>query len=307
MKVSVIIPAYSLDRKNDLQEAINSVLVQTYKPDEVIIAVDHNEKLFDELQAMGKDSVRAVLNAGTIGGAETRNAGIRSAQGDIVVFIDDDAVAEKDWLENLLTLYGNPEVLAVGGKTVSVWDNGRPRWFPEELDWLVGGIWKGHPEEMCEVRNLIGPNMSFRRSVCDKIGYMRAELGALGSGFRAGDETEFYIRLKHHFPEGKIMFEPRAIVYHKVYPSKATFKQLYLRSYSFGYYKSRMAKILSSSTKQPFSTESSFLKHLLFRAIPSYVLKGKMKRAGAILVSVFACGIGYLRGAFDRKETAAQN
>jgi len=276
----------------DLQEAIHSVLAQTRKPDEVIIAVDHNEKLFDELQKIDKDSVRAVLNSGTIGGAETRNVGIRSAQGDIVVFIDDDAVAEKDWLENLLALYSNPEVLAVGGKTVSIWDNGRPKWFPEELDWLVGGIWKGHPEERCEVRNLIGPNMSFRRSVCDRIGYFRTELGAMPHKARAGDETEFYIRLKHFIPEGKIMYEPKAVVYHKVYQYKTTVKYLVTRSYSDGYFKSKTKGIYQESDKNPFKTESSYLKYLLCDVL--------LKQTGAMILTILCFGVGYIRGMFER-------
>jgi len=297
LSVSVIIPAHSCERLVDLKKTVASLRSQSRVPREVTIAIDHNEALLDMLTPVLLDgTIKAVLNAGTLGGAETRNVGIKSASGDIVVFIDDDAWAAEDWLEHLVAPYEDPSVIAVGGKTISTWDGGRPRWFPEELDWLVGGTWKGHPEGPCEVRNLIGPNMSFRREVCDQVGYMRPELGALGSSFRAGDETEFYIRLKHHYPNHKILYEPTALVYHRVYRGKITPTKLCLRSYSLGYYKSRATEILRKSTSAPFSTERSFLSYLLLGAIPAKLRRGELFPALAIAASILSCGLGYVRG-----------
>jgi len=296
LRVSVIIPVYSLDRLGDLAKSIDSVRKQTHKAHEIIVAVDHNEKLFQHLLTPISSRLKVVLNTGVIGGAETRNVGIKFAQGDIVAFTDDDATVETDWLENLVRYYSDPNVVAVGGKTLSVYDGGRPCWFPCELDWLVGGTWKGHPEGPCEVRNLIGPNMSFRRCVCDEIGYMRSELGALGNSFRAGDETEFYIRLKHHYPEHKILYEPSALVYHRVYRNKITPVKLCIRSYSLGYHKSCATKALETSTSTPFSTERKFLSYLLLRAIPTRLWRGELSQAVAIVASIACTGAGYLRG-----------
>jgi len=213
-----------------------------------------------------------------------------------VAFTDDDAWADSSWLENLIKWYDDPKVLAVGGKTVSVWGRGRPAWFPEELDWLVGGTWKGHPSGPCEVRNLIGPNMSFRREVCDHIGYMLSDLGAYGHGFRAGDETEFFIRMKRRFPEHKILFDPDAVIYHEASRHKSTFGQLCLRSYSLGYYKSKMTKVLLESTDTPFEVENSFLLYLLRHAIPEKIRSLRAKQAISITTSMLFTGLGYAVG-----------
>lgn len=306
MKTSVIIPAYSVDRIDDIFNAVESIIPQTLLPDEIIISVDHNQKLVDMLNdyyKLNKD-IRVVLNDKVIGGAETRNVGIWESNGEILAFLDDDAVADEKWLEYLLEQYERLEVMAVGGKTISVWDNGRPRWFPEELDWIVGGIWKGHPTEECEVRNLIGPNMSFRKSVCDTIGYMRSELGAMPQKARAGDETEFYMRLKHYIPDGKIIYEPKAIVYHKVYPYKSTLRSVLRRSYSDGYFKSKTKNIYKNSKHKPFKTEYTFLRYLLTKAVPLKVLafykKGSLSQAIVILLSITAVGLGYIRGIIER-------
>ena len=289
---------YASGRMEDILKAVQSVNRQSVKPLEIIIAVDHNEKLKDLLLDM--EIVRVAYNNKIVGGAETRNAGIYAAVGDIVAFLDDDAYASKDWLKHIMSVYDDESVLAVGGKTICEWENGRPSWFPRELDWLVGGTWKGHREDYGEIRNLIGPNMSFRRTVCNKIGYMRSELGALGTGFRAGDETEFYIRLKSAYPDAKIIYNPKAVVFHKVYAFKGTWMSLASRSYSLGYFKSKAAKVLMTSTNKPFHVEGAFLRYLLLSAIPRKLTGLALGQACAIIISILFTGSGYLKGKFER-------
>lgn len=294
LKVSVIIPAYSIGRVKSLNRAIESIHEQTFKPCEIIIAIDHNMGLMNMYNA--RKDVKAVLNDKIIGGAETRNVGIKTAIGDIVAFIDDDAWADKDWLKLLIEYYRDPAVLAVGGKTISTWTGGRPKWFPEELDWLVGGIWKGHPEELCEVRNLIAPNMSFRRGECKMVGYIRSDLGAIKSNFRPGDEPEFFMRLKYHYPDCKILYEPEAIVYHEVSIGKMSSIKLCLRSLNLGYYKALLIKDLLKFTPAPSSVEKSYLWYLIFKSIPFKILQGKFLQALSIIISILFTGLGYIRG-----------
>src|SRR5205085_2959822 len=103
----------------------------------------------------------------------SRNSGVTVCRGEIVVFLDDDAVAAPDWLERLLQGYAEPQVVAVGGSIEPVWEEGRPRWFPPEFDWVVGGTYLGLPTATAQLRNLLGCNMSFRRSVLLEAGGFR--------------------------------------------------------------------------------------------------------------------------------------
>jgi len=296
--VSVIIPAYSLDRLGDLLHAIESVKRQTVDPLEIIVAVDHNPELVALLRHMGKLGVLVALNDGIIGGAETRNIGIWAASGDIVAFLDDDAWAVPNWIEELLSAYSDPLVMAVGGHTISYFKEGRPFWFPEELDWMIGGTWKGHQQEAGEVRNLIGPNMSFRRDVCNTVGYMLPELGALPQKARAGDETEFYIRLKQKLPLAKVIYIPEAVVYHMVYGWKMTVGNLIRRAVSDGYWKGHIQASVSSISRDGLSSEKSYLKYLLFKSILGRVLRlwdiRAVSQLLAILGSVTCVGAGYI-------------
>src|SRR5581483_7826900 len=96
---------------------------------------------------------------------------------DAIAFLDDDAAADPSWLAELLRGYQERDVLGVGGRIDPAWSTKRPRWFPEEFAWVVGCTYRGIPSHPSPVRNLIGANMSLRRSVFDAVGGFRTELG----------------------------------------------------------------------------------------------------------------------------------
>lgn len=112
----------------------------------------------------------AVENIESRGLSGARNSGVAVATGAIVAFLDDDAVAEPDWLERLAAHYADPNVIGVGGSVKTDWLHGRPRCFPREFDWVVGCSYRGLPEATSRVRNPIGANMSFRAEVLHRTG-----------------------------------------------------------------------------------------------------------------------------------------
>ena len=300
LKVTVIICCYTTERLKDIHEAVDSIMAQTLKPDEIIISVDHNEELYQKLKTGLPSKVKVVLNRGIRGSAETRNTGIRSAEGDIVAFIDDDATAKENWLEELIKPYNDDDVLVSGGHIISIWEKGRPLWFPEELDWIVGGTYKGYTETQTQIRNVHWPNMSFRRRVCDKVGYVRTDIGAIGNVARSGDETELCMRISHHISGARIAYCPEAIVYHKALPSHSSLIAAIKRSFREGRYKSINNKDFASLAKQPFSAENSYLKYLLLKSIPQRIMgfyqKGRLFQAGTIIICIIATGTGYFVG-----------
>ena len=301
MKVSVIICTYSMERLQDTIDAINSILTQTYPNIETIISVDHNEELLPKLKELFPKNVSFAFNNEVRGLSDTRNAGVKKATGDIIAFIDDDAIADKKWVEIMVSNYTNPNILAVGGKLVPFWGKDRPWWFPEELDWIVGCTYKGHPQNKTKVRNLIGCNMSFRREVFTRIGYFKQTIGRVGKVPLAGEEMEYCVRLLAAFPQGKILFDPKAIVYHKVDKQRESFKYILKRSYGEGVSKSIINK--STDKRKILSTENTYLKHLFLKSIPWYLGKSILlknpaqnaSRALTISMAIIATGLGYLR------------
>ncbi len=301
MKASVIICTYSMERFDDTIEAVNSIFQQTYSNFEIIISVDHNEEVLVALKEKLPKSIIFAFNEGVRGLSDNRNAGMKKATGDIVLFIDDDAIADKLWLETIVSNYLDPEVVAVGGKLVPVWENNRPWWFSEELDWIVGCTYRGHPQEKREVRNLIGCNMSFRREVIESVGYFSTAVGRLNKLPLGCEETEYCVRVKQIHPNNKIIYEPRAIVYHKVAKQREKIKYVINRSYGEGISKKQVHR--SFSKENVLASENNYLIFLLQQTLPglffnSIKLKKPIENTGKALVIlgvIIATGVGYLK------------
>ncbi|WP_437437621.1 glycosyltransferase family 2 protein, partial [Streptomyces prasinopilosus] len=107
--ISVVICAYTEDRWEDVLAAVASVRAQSRPALEILLVVDHNEVLLDRLAEEYRDTgdVRVLANAGPRGLSAGRNTGIAASRGGIVAFLDDDAVAERDWLGHFAAAYAD--------------------------------------------------------------------------------------------------------------------------------------------------------------------------------------------------------
>lgn len=301
VSASVIICAYTQERLKDIHEAVQSVLDQTLRPHQVLVAVDHNRALSEILRAELPAHVEIVLNEGARGLSETRNTGIRASTGSVVAFIDDDAVAEATWLERLAGHYDNPRVAAVGGKAVPAWlDGGRPAWFPEELDWVIGCTYKGLPVHGSEVRNVIGCNMSFRTECFNAAGFFSTRVGRNGKINGAGEEAEMCQRIRQAMPASAIVYEPGAIIRHKVPSWRMGPRYLVRRSYDEGLCKTIVKRLSSRSSSRVLSVENTYLRYLLLSAVPGrlkeFYRPQAVAQVGAIALATCATGAGYIQG-----------
>jgi glycosyltransferase involved in cell wall biosynthesis len=152
MKISVIICAHTEERWQDLVDAIDSVARQTVTPHQIVAAIDHNPALLERVCSRFPD-ITVVENVQEPGLNGTRNSGVAAATGDVIAFLDDDAIAHPDWLEKLLAAYTSENIAGVGGKINPLWLSERPRWFPDEFNWVVGCSYRGLPETTAPVRN----------------------------------------------------------------------------------------------------------------------------------------------------------
>ena len=143
------------------------------------------------------------------------------ATGDIVAFLDDDAIADRDWLTFLADSYADDCVAGVGGLTVPNWDTRRPSWFPREFDWVVGCNYLGMPPSPKPVRNLLGGNASFRAPMFAVAGGFTNDVGRSAASLPlGGEETEFCIRIGQRRPDVRLLIDHRAVIRHRV-PGRA--------------------------------------------------------------------------------------
>jgi glycosyltransferase involved in cell wall biosynthesis/GT2 family glycosyltransferase len=305
--ISVLICAYTLDRLDVLSQAIESVRAQTAPAQEIVLTIDHSPELLAESRQRWPD-LRLVENREEQGLSGARNSGVAECSGEVVAFLDDDAVAAPNWLARLAEAYRDPAVLGAGGAVHPAWVEGKPRWFPPEFDWVVGCTHSGMPQERATVRNLVGANMSFRREALDGVGGFRHELGRVGTIPAGCEETDLCIRIGKRWPEGQIVYDPEAAVDHFVPASRGERSYFTSRCRGEGRSKAVLAGLVGSESG--LETERSYVR----RTLPLGILRGigdtfrgdpgGIARAATIVTGLFATTAGYVSAGGQRRKLA---
>lgn len=307
--VSVVICAYTDARWDELVAAVGSVQAQEAPVLETVLVIDHNPAL-RERASREIPGVVLVENVEQRGLSGARNSGVRVARGDVIAFMDDDAWADPTWWSHLAGVYADPAVMAAGGAILPSWERGRPSWFPREFDWVIGCTYLGMPETRAAVRNMIGCNMSFRREAFAEVGGFSHGIGRIGTRPLGGEETEFCIRAQRRWPDRVIVYEPTAVVNHRVPAARGTFRYFRSRCYAEGLSKAAIAKLVGSGSA--LSTERGYAVRTLgggmARNVGS-VVRGSglagLRRAAAIALGLAATTAGYVVGRVSVRPTAA--
>ena len=121
----------------DVKEALLSLMKQSFTgPYEVIVvdnrSTDHTKSVVLEFQQLVDFPIHYVYEE-RLGLSVARNTAIRRSSGEYVLFLDDDAVASKDWIRGIVALFdGDSRIGCVGGKIIPAWEGSAPQWLPEE-------------------------------------------------------------------------------------------------------------------------------------------------------------------------------
>jgi GT2 family glycosyltransferase len=225
MDASVIISTYG--REKDVIDCINSLLNLDKQNFEIIVI----ESSPDDLTAFNikkryKDHslVRIIHSKIPIGLSRARNLGVFLAKNEIVVFIDDDCIACHNWLQNLLNVFKTKKIGIVGGRSIPLFLTERvPSWLDDRLTPAIGISHFSNKSQ--KVEYVLGCNFAVRREVFNKINLFREDLGRRGKLLLSNEEVEFCKRAKEagYF----VIYTPKAVVRHKVYPARLN------RSYFF--------------------------------------------------------------------------
>jgi hypothetical protein len=295
--VSVVIAAFMMERWADLREAVASVHAQTVPVLETVVVIDHHPGLLARARRE-LTGVTAIPNAGCRGASGGRNTGVAASSGELVAFLDDDAVASPNWLEPLLPHFRNPDVVGVGGRLDPLWAGTEPRWFPPEFGWAVGASYRGMPKEAAPVRNVWSGNMVIRRQVFDAIGGFRPDFGKVGGRSRPED-TDLCLRAAAATDRGTWIYEPAGLARHRVPAQRASFGFFLRRCFHEGRGKAALAALNGIG-------ESTSAERQYTRQLPAAVARGLLDasrgdvsaglRCAAIGTGFSFAAVGFLTG-----------
>jgi GT2 family glycosyltransferase len=258
--------------------------------------VDHNDGLLQKSeQYFGREypaeaiPIIVVANKydGRLGSA--RNTAIEFASGELVAFLDDDAAAAANWLEQLVTPYDDESVGAVGGAPLPVFEFRRPRWFPHEFDWVFGCTYRGLPLTRAEVPHLIGANMSARASILREIG-----------GFHSDNHDDMDMCHRIAFLQYRVLYEPLAIVHHSVPATRTTWRYFWRRCYFVN--KGKVEAFANMQEAAHLGAELEFVSRTLTAGIldeTRRVIRGDLygfARIGSMIAGIALAGLGHLSG-----------
>lgn len=295
--ISVVITTYDLARYAEFRDCVDSVIEQSYDSYDIVL-VTETEGVRDAVARDYGDEGCITIHHLTDGEnlATARNAGARASTGDVVAFIDDDAIASSEWITELARGYVESGCDAVGGSADPYWLSQTGWYIPEEFWFLVGATHQGFPEEEGEVRNTFGCNISFRRDVFLNLGCFNTNLGKNHGHNLQSEETEFCARLREETGNG-LYYVPDARIKHKVYREQVSLKWLLDRAYWQGYSK----VIVDESSEDGLDEEWGFLGYLVMAAVPQYCRAILTNRVAVVhllllLVLTAAVGTGFMRG-----------
>jgi glycosyltransferase involved in cell wall biosynthesis len=218
--LSLIVPTHN--RAGLLPESLGSFLSQSLHPSRYeILVVDNNST--DNT----REVVEAVLRAATCrwrylfeprqGLHCARNRGILAASGEIVVFGDDDVIAEPTWLESLAREFDNASVGVVGGKVKPLWDETPPAWIydygSERVHPLFAYLDYGDERLELATDYVFGCNFAIRRNLAIEVGgsfpdtFPNHLRHLSGPGENAMIDRVRGLRYK-------VLYSPAALVYH---------------------------------------------------------------------------------------------
>lgn len=217
--VSVIICTHNRD--NYLGAAIDSSIGQDFGDFEIVVVDNASSDRTREV-VESRPGVKYVYEPVT-GLSVARNTGAKAASGEILAYLDDDAVATPQWLSILHAAYqNNPKLAIAGGKVTLLWPEGSlpPPWLSDGLAGNLGAYDLG--ENIIYIQNPgltpRGLNYSIRRTFLEQIGGFDVNLGRVGKKLLSNEEllmTERALQLGW-----QVAYLPEALVAHNVSPER---------------------------------------------------------------------------------------
>ena len=219
-RASVIVS--TRNRAELLDGSLRSLLADRPATDWELVLVDNGST--DGTRALaerlGDDRVRYVREE-RLGLSNARNAGVAHANGELLLFTDDDVLVEPGWVDAMCAGFESDDVVAVAGRVVPEWPHPPPAWLAHPHAAVLALTDFGdEPRDLTGEEHPVGASMAVRASLLGPVPF-DTRLGHTGATFFAYEEFDMFLELR---ARGRFVYRPDAVVRHRVLPERMTWK-----------------------------------------------------------------------------------
>ena len=213
------------DRGEAIVPTIDSLLAQDFEGFEVVIvdnlSCEQDAHRLRERAEGDSERLRYVREE-NLGLNNARNRGIREARGEILAFLDDDAVTPRHWIGNIVGAFAaHPNAWALGSKVVSSFTTPPPQWLDERLHLFLSGFDRGERVEVLRYDDYPrGANMAFRRRAFEECGAFVDCLDRKGDSLLSYGDIEMCYRVEQAGHD--VIYIPDAEVEHRIRGDRLT-------------------------------------------------------------------------------------
>lgn len=241
-ELSVVICTYNRDKW--ILSALESTLKQTLDKTEYEVLVinnnctDDSEAIINEFIGRTSELDIRHIKENQQGLSFARNRGLSEAKADLILYMDDDAIADEDLFEKIVQyMHQNPDVVGLGGKVTPIYEGQKPVWLNPYLIMMVTEVNYGDKEIVCKGKKYPpGCNMTYRTEVLKKVGGFNNDLK-----WRVDDK---YIFLKVQEVSKNIRYLPTLNMGHNIDEYRTTDENFDNLSLKLGHDERRRVKSL---------------------------------------------------------------
>ena len=195
--ISVVIPTHN--RIRQLKRCLRSLLSQSYEDYEIMVSANRctdGTLAYVRKRMENDDRIRLAITSKR-GINIARNAGIKESAGELIAFIDDDAVAEKDWLKNASRFYSDSDHKIYGGRITNLHKKNM-------VSRVQQAIFDLDKRKDRQFSGISGSNMFIHKSIFDKHGLFDEDY------VYGASETDFFYRCRKE----RFGYDGSIVVYH---------------------------------------------------------------------------------------------
>lgn len=219
--LSIICCTYN--NKNSLENTLNTVLLADTSNINIEFLIINNNST-DSTEVIASEFIKEFTGQGRylveeeVGLSNARNCGVKNANGEYIIFIDDDVLVANDLFTKICKEISCSKPDCFGTKIILKYPNKQPNWLDDKIAYIYGNMDLGNENMLIENPYIspLGPCIGFKRSVFDDLGLFDTQRGLKGSSdvLTRGEESEMVDRIRKN--KGKVLYIGSTQVYHVV-------------------------------------------------------------------------------------------